>query len=214
MNNSVQYIFLSAIKTSSFNPCKTFNETDLTADSIEAQGFLQPIMVRPKDDIFEIVYGERRYKASLIAGFATIPAIVRELSDNDAIECALTLTENFQRQDVSPVEEASAFQSLIQNNHYDISSLMAKFAKSKSYIRSRLRLCTLIAPFAELLISEEINLVIALELCKYSKEMQEAIFEDHYATDNSYQNWIGKRAKDVVDMVGHNCTTNLNDYLF
>lgn len=214
MNNSVQNIFLSAIKASRFNPRKTFNETDLTelADSIEAQGVLQPIMVRPKDDIFEIVYGERRYKASLIAGLETIPAIVRELSDNDAIECALT--ENLQRQDVSPVEEASAFQSLIQNNHYDISSLMAKFAKSESYIRSRLRLCTLIAPFADLLISEEINLVITLELCKYSKEMQEEIFEDHYATDNSYQNWIGKRAKDVVEMVGHNYTTNLNGYFF
>jgi len=214
INNNVQNIFLSAIKASSFNPRKTFNKIDLTelADSIEAQGVLQPIMVRPKDDIFEIVYGERRYKASLIAGLATIPAIVRELSDNDAIECALT--ENLQRQDVSPVEEASAFQSLIQNNHYDISSLMAKFAKSESYIRSRLRLCTLIAPFTDLFISEEINLIIALELCKYSKETQEEIFEDHYATDNSYQNWIGKRTKDVVEMVRHNYTTNLNDYFF
>ncbi|NCC08928.1 MAG: ParB/RepB/Spo0J family partition protein [Bacteroidia bacterium] len=214
MNNSVQYIFLSAIKTSSFNPRKMFNETDLTelADSIETQGVLQPIMVRPKDDIFEIVYGERRYKASLIAGFATIPAIVRELSDNDAIECALT--ENLQRKNISPVEEATAFQSLIQNNRYDISRLMAKFAKSESYIRSRLRLCNLIALFADLLISEEINLTVALELCKYSNETQEEIYEDHYATDNNYKNWIGKRAKDVVEMIERNYTANLNDYFF
>lgn len=197
-----------------FNPRKTFNEIDISelANSIEAQGVLQPIMVRPKDDIFEIVYGERRYKASLIAGLVTIPAIVRELSDNDVIECALT--ENLQRQDVSPIEEATAFQSLIQNSRYDISSLMAKFAKSESYIRSRLRLCTLIAPFAELLIADDINLAIALELCKYSKETQAEIFENHYATENIYQNWIGKRAKDIVEMTGHNYTTNLNDYFF
>jgi len=214
INNSVQNISLSAIKTSSFNPRKTFNETDLAelADSIEAQGVLQPIMVRPKDDIFEIMYGERRYKSSLIAGLATIPAIVRELSDNDAIECALT--ENLQRQDDSPVEEATAFQSLIQSNRYDISSLMVKFAKSESYIRNRLRLCTLIAPFADLLVSEEINFFIALELCKYSKEMQEEIFEDHYATDNSYKNWIGKRGKYFVEMIECNYTINLNDYFF
>lgn len=91
---------------------------------------------------------------------------------------------------------------------------MAKFAKSESYIRSRLRLCTLIVPFADLLISEEINLTVALELCKYSKETQEKILEDHYATDNNYKNWIGKRAKDVVEMIEHNYTTNLNDYFF
>ncbi|MEG1523376.1 MAG: ParB/RepB/Spo0J family partition protein, partial [Bacteroidales bacterium] len=139
---------MSKVKPSNFNPRKTFRDADLTelAESIKEQGVLQPIMVRPRGNEYEIVYGERRYRAALLAGLEIIPALVRDLTDNTAMEYALT--ENIQRQDVSPIEEAIAYKSLIENNHYDMVNLMNKFGKSESYIRSRMRLNSLIQPFA------------------------------------------------------------------
>lgn len=212
--NNVQYIAVSTIKTSRFNPRKTFQDTELSelAESIMAQGMLQPIMVRPTDEGFEIVYGERRYKATLLAGIDTVPALVRELSDQQVMEVALT--ENLHRADVSPIEEATAYKQLMEYNGYDTALLMQRFGKSEQYIRNRMRLNALLEPFAELLLSEEISLNVALELCKYSHEVQQEIFEQHYATENSYQNWLNKGAKEVARMIEQSYSTDLNEYFF
>ena len=103
-------VALANIQPSGFNPRKRFDETSLyeLAESIKRQGVLQPITVRPVDgtDRYGIVFGERRYRASVIAGRDEIPAIVSELSDEEAEEMAIT--ENLQRKDVTPVEEAAA----------------------------------------------------------------------------------------------------------
>lgn len=216
-NNStakISIVYLSKVKPSNFNPRKTFRDADLTelAESIKAQGVLQPIMVRPIGTEYEIIYGERRYRASLLAGVDVIPVIIKDIDDNTAMEYALT--ENVQRQDVSPIEEATAYKSLIENNHYDTAQLMQKFGKSESYIRSRMRLNALTEPFAELLLSEDISLSVALELCKYSEEVQEEIFTDHYHADVHYNNWLNKTAKDVVALIERNYSTNLNEYFF
>lgn len=215
-NNNIanaHIIYLSKVKPSNFNPRKTFRDADLTelAESIKEQGVLQPIMVRPRGNEYEIVYGERRYRAALLAGLEIIPALVRDLTDDTAMEYALT--ENIQRQDVSPIEEAIAYKSLIENNHYDMVNLMNKFGKSESYIRSRMRLNSLIQPFAELLLTDDINLSVALELCKYSGEVQEKIFADHYQVDN-YYNWLKKTSKEVVSLIEKSYSTDLNEYFF
>ena len=215
-NNQTVNINLSQIKPSSNNHRKTFSDRNLSelAQSIKAQGVLQPIMVQAtEDDMYEIVYGERRYRASLIAGLETIPTVVREnLTSSQSMEIALT--ENLQREDISPIEEYKVYEQLMEHNGYDIELLMARFSKSESYIRSRIRLSALIGEFKDSLTAEDINLVIALELCKYSKETQAEIYDSHYATTNSYQNWIGKRAKEVVEMLGNSYSTNLDDYFF
>lgn len=214
-NNNIQNINLSDIQTSNYNPRKTFGDSDLNelAESIKAQGVLQPILLRPLDNgKYEIVYGERRYKASLMTEMVTIPAVVRELSDCQALEFAIT--ENLQRKEVSSMEEAIAYKQLTENNGYDIALLMARFGKSESYIRSRLRLNSLIGEFAELLLKEDINLNTALELCKYSIETQTDICKDHYSTDNYYQSWLGKRQKEVVELIERNYSSNLEDYFF
>lgn len=154
-NNNIQHINLSDIQTSNYNPRKTFGDSDLNelAESIKAQGVLQPILLRPlENEKFEVVYGERRYRASLIAELETIPAVVRDLTDSQALEFAIT--ENLQRKEVSPMEEAIAYKQLSEKNGYDIALLMARFGKSESYIRSRLRLNSLIGEFAELLLKE------------------------------------------------------------
>lgn len=210
----ISTVYLSKVKPSNFNPRKTFRDADLTelAESIKAQGVLQPIMVRPIGTDYQIVYGERRYRAALLAGLDTIPVIVKDIDDNTVMEYALT--ENVQRQDVSPIEEATAYKSLIENNHYDTAQLMHKFGKSESYIRSRMRLNALAETFAELLLSEGISLSIALELCKYSEEVQEEIFTDHYHANIQYNNWLNKTAKEVVTLIERNYSTSLNEYFF
>ena len=105
------------IQPSNYNPRKRFDETGLDelAESIKQQGVLQPITVRPiaDTDRYEIVFGERRYRASVIAGLEEVPAIISELSDEEAQEMAVT--ENLQRKDVTPTEEANAYKQLIDS---------------------------------------------------------------------------------------------------
>ncbi len=114
---NITMVALADIQPSGFNPRKRFDEAALyeLAESIKRQGVLQPITVRPVDgtDRYGIVFGERRYRASVIAGRDEIPAIVTELSDEEAEEMAIT--ENLQRKDVTPVEEAAAYQRLIES---------------------------------------------------------------------------------------------------
>ena len=183
-NNQIVNINLSQIKPSSNNHRKTFSDRNLSelAQSIKAQGVLQPIMVQATEDgMYEIVYGERRYRASLIAGLETIPTVVREnLTSSQSMEIALT--ENLQREDISPIEEYKVYEQLMEHNGYDIELLMARFSKSESYIRSRMRLSALIGEFRDSLTAEDINLVIALELCKYSKETQAARMRNTIST--------------------------------
>ena len=105
----VQLLDLNKIVNSTYNPRKDFREETLLelSESIRQSGVLQPICVRPKDEGFEIVYGERRYWAAAMAGLKYIPALVRELTDAEAEDAAIT--ENLQREDVKPREEAAAY---------------------------------------------------------------------------------------------------------
>ena len=207
-------IYLSKIKPSKFNPRKTFRDADLTelADSIREQGVLQPIMVRPIGNEYEIVYGERRYRAALLAGLEIIPVLIRELSDSTAMEYALT--ENLQRTDVSPIEEATAYHHLIDNNRYDTAQLMLKFGKSESYIRSRIRLNSLIPELVTLLEQEEINLATATELSKYSAEVQADIYTTHFESQQNYNSWRNLKAKEIAKRIEQSYTTDLNNYFF
>lgn len=117
------------------------------ADSIEDKGVLQPILLRPlsapHDDVplYELVAGERRWRASKMANQSTIPAIVRSLSDKEAIE--IQVIENLQRADLSPIEEAEGYKRLLEEHGYTAESLAGKLAKSKSYVYGRLKLCVL-----------------------------------------------------------------------
>ena len=117
---NITMVALASIQPSSYNPRKNFDEASLAelAESIRQQGVLQPIGVRPiADDRMEIVFGERRCRASLMAGLKKIPAVVMEISDETAEEMAVT--ENLQRKDVTPIEEANAYQKLIESGRHD-----------------------------------------------------------------------------------------------
>lgn len=143
---------LDDLTTSPLNPRKTFSEDSLRdlADSIASKGLLQPLVVRPIRLIngremaggYEVVCGERRFRASLNAGVEKIPVIVRYDLDDDGDALEAMILENNQREDVQPLEEAEAFAALA-NRGRSVAEIATKLGRSESYVRGRLQLCQL-----------------------------------------------------------------------
>ena len=209
----VQLLDLNKIVNSTYNPRKDFREETLLelSESIRQSGVLQPICVRPKDEGFEIVYGERRYWAAAMAGLKYIPALVRELTDAEAEDAAIT--ENLQREDVKPREEAAAYNKAIQSGRHTIESLVGKFGKSEAYIRSRLKLCGLIDALAAQLDKEEISVGVATEIAKYPAEVQQQVFDEHFA-EGCYSSWKNARVKEIARRLYERYMTKLESYNF
>lgn len=218
-NNAINAtaIALSLIQPSGYNPRKDFDEQSLTelADSIRQHGVLQPVGVRPISgtDRYEIVFGERRYRASLIAGRENIPALIYDtLSDNEAEE--LAITENLQRKDIAPMEEAEAFRNLIESGRYDTQSLAVQVGKSETYIRTRMKLTTLIPEIASLLDTDDITVSVASEICRYGEDIQREVYEKHLKDGLPYNSWRGMTASKVAQMIERDFTTELCRYSF
>ena len=210
---AVQLLDLNRIVNSTYNPRKDFRPETLQelADSIRQVGVLQPICVRPKEGGFEIVYGERRYWAAAMAGLKFIPALVRELTDAEAEDAAIT--ENLQREDVTPREEAAAYKRALESGRHTIESLVGKFGKSEGYIRSRLKLCDLIDALAEQLDREEISVGVATEIAKYDAEVQQEVYEEHFS-DGCRLSWKNARIKEIARRLYDRYMTRLDTYRF
>ena len=211
--SAVQLLDLNKIVSSTYNPRKDFRPETLQelADSIRQVGVLQPICVRPKEEGFEIVYGERRYWAAAMAGLKFIPALVRELSDAEAEDAAIT--ENLQREDVTPREEAAAYKRALESGRHTIESLVGKFGKSEAYIRSRLKLCDLIDALAEQLDREEISVGVATEIAKYDAAVQQEVYEEHFS-DGCRLSWKNARIKEIARRLYDRYMTRLDTYRF
>lgn len=132
-------------------PRTHFNETLLNelADSIRENGVLQPLLVRKKDEGYEIIAGERRYQASKIAGLEELPVIVKEVDDQKMLE--LALIENLQRSDLNPIEEAKGYRQLIKASGMTQEALSKAVSKSRSSITNSLRLLDLPEPVQQYL---------------------------------------------------------------
>ena len=142
----VKQIPIAQIGANPDQPRKTFTETELSelAASIKEKGVLQPILLRTvtgRPYMYEIVAGERRYRASKMAGLSEIPALVKTLNDENAMEIALI--ENVQRENLNPIEEAAAYQNIMEKCGYELSDVSRLIGKSESYIRNIMRLNTL-----------------------------------------------------------------------
>ena len=151
-NNEVVSIKISQIEPNRNQPRRSFDEDALQelAQSIEAHGVLQPILVRPQ--IFggyQIVAGERRYRASRMAGLTEIPAIIRELSDSETMQ--LALIENLQRSDLTALEEANGYQTLIDEYGFTQEDIARTVGKSRSAVANILRLIELPEDVKELI---------------------------------------------------------------
>lgn len=208
-------VALADIQPSNYNPRKNFDEKSLVelADSIHQQGVLQAIGVRPiAENRFEIVFGERRYRASQIAGLEEIPAVILDISDETAEEMAVT--ENLQRKDVTPIEEANAYQKLIESGRHDVQSLAVQFGKNESYIRTRLKFVSLIPEIAQLLEQDELTISVATEICRYGEDIQHDIYEKHLKEGVLYNSWRGMKASEVAKNIERSYTTDLKRYFF
>lgn len=139
---STQKIQISQIKPNAKQPRRHFDEVALAelADSIREKGLLQPILVRPVKSGYEIVAGERRWRAAQLAGLTEIPVVLRELSDREALE--LAIIENLQREDLGPLEEARAFQQLLDFGLTQDEAAQT-VGKGRTTVTNALRLLTL-----------------------------------------------------------------------
>lgn len=155
-----------------FQPRIKFNEDAILelSESIKEHGVIQPIVVRQIDDKYEIIAGERRYKASLMAGKQTIPAIITDLNDRDSAEVALI--ENVQRKDLTPIEEAVSYKKILDMGYLTQEALADKLGKTQSTIANKLRLLNLDEDVQEALLEEQISERHARSLLRLPVEMQ------------------------------------------
>jgi ParB/RepB/Spo0J family partition protein len=148
-------------------PRMLFDEDSLQelAASVREHGVLQPILVRPLGNHqFQLIAGERRWRASKIAGHATIPALVEEIDDDTALE--ISIIENLQREDLSPLDEASMYDRMIHEHGYSVRKLAQKLGKDKGYLENRLRLADAPPEVRQLVSVRKDTLSHAYELLK------------------------------------------------
>lgn len=139
----IQLIKVNEIVSSRYQPRKNFKDERIMelAESIKEKGILQPIIVRKTGDRYELIAGERRLRAARIANLQEVPAIVKDISDDEALQ--LALIENLQREDLNPIEEAEAYQNLIERFGYSQEEIAKKIGKERTTISNTLRLLKL-----------------------------------------------------------------------
>ena len=168
------YLPISQVESCSSQPRKAFDEDSLNdlADSIRQHGIIQPLTVRRlQSGYYQIIAGERRWRAARIAGLTEVPAIVIEADDRKAAE--LAMIENLQREDLNPMEEAAGFQSLIQTHHMTQEEAAQRVGKSRSAVANSLRLLSLSPAAAELVRQGKLSSGHARALLGLSGQAQE-----------------------------------------
>ena len=163
----VRHIEVERISSNPQQPRQYFDEDALQdlAASIKEHGVLQPVLVRPRaDGHYQLIAGERRWRASRMAGLADIPAIVEQIDDDAALEIAII--ENLQREDISPLEEAEMFERMTGEHGYSLRKLAQKLGKDKGYVENRLRLADAPDEVRELVSVRRDTLSHAYELMK------------------------------------------------
>ena len=155
--DEVVYLYLDDIIPNRFQPREVFDERALKelALSIKEHGVIQPIIVRRVNGKYEIIAGERRYKASALAGMTKIPAIIRDLDDKESSKVALL--ENLQRKNLNPIEEARTYQKILELDQMTQDELAKTMGKSQSAVANKLRLLALPDEVQDSLLKEQIS---------------------------------------------------------
>ncbi len=177
MSKEVHTLKLDDILPNRFQPRIVFDEVAINelTESIKQYGVIEPIIVRKVADKYEIIAGERRYKASVLAGKDTIPAIVTDLNDKDSAEIALI--ENVQRQNLTPIEEAVSYRKILDMGYMNQSELAEKLGKTQSTIANKLRLLNLTDTVQEALLQERISERHARSLLRLPQDKQDEMLE-------------------------------------
>lgn len=175
------------LQTSPTNPRRRIVERTIEslAASIRTQGVLEPLIVREKGAKYEIVCGERRYRAAQVAAVTELPCLVRDLSDQQVLD--IQIHENLHREDVHPMDEAYGYQFLREKLGCDVTDLALRVGKSEGYVLNRLKLNSLIKEAQKDIDDSHLPLVYALEIAKYTPEIQQCIYGEVYRKENKYQ---------------------------
>ena len=172
----VQIVKLTKVEPSREQPRKQFDADALQelAESIKQFGVLQPLLVQKKEDYYEIIAGERRWRASKLAGLKEVPVIVKEFTEQEAVE--ISLIENIQREDLNPIEEAMAYKRLIDEFHLKQDEIAERVGKSRTAVTNAMRLLKLSEKVQQMLIDEMITAGHARAILAISdKEKQESV---------------------------------------
>ena len=156
--DGLQELMIDEIVTNRYQPRKIFKEEALQdlADSIRENGVIQPIVVQKKEDKYELICGERRWRSAQKAGLKKIPVVVREATNTESLQIALI--ENIHRQDLNPIEEAQAYQQLVEEFGLTQESVAQRVGKKRATVANYLRLLKLSRPIQEDLISGELTM--------------------------------------------------------
>lgn len=213
-NKEVLQLNLDDIIPNRFQPREVFDEQELKelALSIKEHGVIQPIIVRSVNGKYEIIAGERRYKASALAGKTTIPAIINNLDDKEASKVALL--ENLQRKNLNPIEEARTFQKILELDEMTQEELAKTMGKSQSAVANKLRLLQLPDPIQDAILKKQIpehhaRLLLKVEDPKKQKELFKQIVTEKLSVKE-----VDRRIKEMYpDSKEKEDVSNINTYL-
>lgn len=177
-NKQVQDLPLAEIHPNRYQPRRTFSDDSIQqlAQTLQEEGLLQPIIVREDQSGYEIIAGERRFRAAKSLGWEKIPAIVNNLDDQQT--ASLALIENLQRENLNPVDEAQAYEQLMQLNDLTQTQLAQDIGKSQSYVANKLRLLKLAKPVQEYLAKGELSARHGRAILGLSEEDQVKLAEE------------------------------------
>lgn len=206
---TIQYLPLSDIVKNPYQPRVIFDDQKLLelSQSIKANGVLQPIIVRKSSLIgYEILAGERRFRASQLAGLTKIPAIVRHLSDDDMM--TLSILENLQRDDLTVLDEARSLQNLVVKQGLTHSQIAEKLGKSRPYVTNAIRILNLPETILQLIENQKISqgharLLLSLETPQEQSDWANRIIQEQLSVRalemllNQPSKQVIKKAKDI-----------------
>lgn len=183
-NNEIVEISLDELRPNPYQPRKIFDESALNelASSIKEHGVFQPIIVKKSIKGYEIIAGERRYRASKIAGLRNIPAIVKNFSDDEMMQIALL--ENLQRENLTSIEEAKAYKSIIDSMNITQDELAKKVGKSRSHITNMIGLLKLPGSVQDMILYNKISMGHARVLSKLEDQKQIEELADKIIDEN------------------------------
>lgn len=198
---------LSEIEPNQTQPRKNFNEDSLTelADSIKQFGVIEPLIVTKREDYYELIAGERRWRAARLAGLKEVPVVVKDYSPQEVVEIALI--ENLQREDLNPIEEAIAYERLISEFKLKQDEVAERVSKSRSTITNALRLLKLDARVQQMLIDDmlttgHVRSLISIEDPEFQYETALLIFDRKMSvreTEKYVKQLLSKKEKPVEE---------------
>lgn len=218
MESQIRLVNIEQIIPNRFQPRLTFNQNALMelSSSIRSHGIIQPLTVRRIGDKYEIIAGERRYKAAQLAGLTQVPVIITDLNDNDSAEVAII--ENTHRKDMTPIEEAKSYKKLLDRKYVTQDQLAARLGMSQSAIANKLRLLNLDPAVQDALSNEKISERHARSLLKLTDKFRQVELLNRTIAerwtvktlDDEIANIIGEYSSNKQDLVG-GINTNKSD---